>query len=99
MYEIKVFDQFPSLDIITLPKDLHVTFKAAEDAPDPELPKAALLNCHYRLAEILNASGMAEIIERHLQDWEKIKEDSGISLQEDGGTDIGRLLSVARVVG
>lgn len=76
-----------------LPKDGHIEFKRAEDAQDLELPGAALLDCHYRIAEILNASGMAEFIERHLRDWEDIKGCAGSSLKEDGTTDIGRILS------
>jgi hypothetical protein len=45
---------------------------------------------------------MAEIIKRYRQDYEDIKETAGSSLREDGGTDIGQILSVAlweRVVG
>lgn len=37
---------------------------------DLKLSSAALLDCHYRLAEILNGSGIARIVEGHLRDWE-----------------------------
>jgi hypothetical protein len=45
---------------------------------------------------------MAELIERYRRDYEDIKGTAGGSLKEDGGTDIGQILSVAlweRVVG
>lgn len=76
-----------------LPKTGRVRFTRAEDAQDLELPDADLLDCHYRLAEILNASGMAELIDHHLQDWDDIKDQDGC-LREDGGTDIGQFLSI-----
>lgn len=78
-----------------LPKSGRVEFKKAEDAQDLNLPSTALLVCHYKLAEILNASGMADVIERHLRDWEDIKDRAGDTLREDGGTDIERFLRAA----
>jgi hypothetical protein len=47
---------------------------------------------NYGLAEILNASGMAEIIESHHREWEDVESSAPSCLREDGGTDIGRLL-------
>jgi hypothetical protein len=102
VYEIKVYDRFPSADRAFFPENRRVEFTRAEDAQDLELPNATLLDCHYRVAEILNASGMAEVIERYRWDYEDIKGNAGGSLKEDGGTDIGQILSVAlweRVVG
>lgn len=96
MYEFKVFgDEYPTGAKPFLPENGHVTFARAEDAQDLELPNAALLDCHYRLAEILHASGMAELIESCLQDWENLKGSAGGSLREDGGTDIGQFLRAA----
>lgn len=94
MYELKVFPEYPSFAKALLPKSGRVEFTRAEDAQELELPNAALLDCHYRLAEILNASGMAEIIEKYHREWEEIKCSTGDSLKEDGGTDIGHILSV-----
>ena len=103
MYELKVYDLFPSaLRRTFFPENRRVEFIRAEDAQDLELPNTALLDCHYRVAEILNASGMAEVIEKYRRDYEDVKETAGGSLREDGGTDIGQMLSVAlweRVVG
>jgi hypothetical protein len=87
--------QTPSYNLSNLP---HQQWKIAKT----KSPNAALLDCHYRLAEILNASGMAEIIESHLRDCEEIKDSADGSLREDGGTNIGRAIRVAlweRVVG
>jgi len=66
------------------------------------LPNPDFLDCHYRLAEILNASGMAESIEQHFQDWDDIKARSSEGLREDGATDIARILEAGlweRVIG
>ena len=94
MYELKVFRKFPRPERKLLPENGRVEFTRAEDAQDLELPNAALLDCHYRLAEILNASGMAEIIESHYREWEDIKSSAPDCLREDGGTDIERFLRV-----
>jgi hypothetical protein len=102
VYEVKVFSQYPSQNRKDLPQNGRVEFTSLEDTQDLELPDAALLDCHYRVAEILNASGMAEVIKRYRQDWEDIKGSTGGTLREDGGTDIAQILSVAlweRVVG
>ena len=65
--------------------------KKAPDAQDLDLPDPAFLDCHWRIAEILNASGMAEVIDLHLREWEELKESSH-SLEADGSTDVGHLL-------
>lgn len=58
---------------------------------DLGFPSAALLDCQYRLAESLNASGTAGVIEGYLEEWEDaIESVAGGSLKEDGGMDIGR---------
>ena len=85
-----------------LPKKGLVEFKRGKDAQELPLPNAALLDCHYRLAEILHASGIGAIIEKYHRDWEELKGSASPSLREDGGTDIGHILGVAlweRVVG
>lgn len=66
VYEVKVYSDFPHRLRAFLPDNSLVEFTKAEDAQDLELPGAVLLDCHYRLAEILNASGMAKIIVRYL---------------------------------
>lgn len=95
VYELKAYNSFPSRDRRSFPENSRVEFTRAEDAQDLELPSPALLDCHYRVAEILNASGLAEVIERYRQDWDDIKGTAGGSLREDGGTDIGQILRAA----
>jgi hypothetical protein len=73
----------------------NVKFTRVEDTPDLELPDAALLDCHYRLAEMLHGSGIGEVIDKYHQAWDNIRDTTSSSLKEDGGTDIGQLLSVA----
>lgn len=96
MYTVKVYPRFPDRELALLPADRLVEFKQAEGAEDLSLPGPVLLDCHYRVAEILNASGMSGYIERKLRDWEDLKEiaDKG-SLREDGATDITRILNTA----
>ncbi|GAB1209408.1 hypothetical protein APSETT445_008181 [Aspergillus pseudonomiae] len=72
-YEVKVFRRYPKLDRQLLPQSGYIELKKAHDAQDLDLPNRALLDCHYRLAEILNASGMAEVIERNFREWEDLK--------------------------
>ncbi|KAK2788760.1 hypothetical protein FQN52_006516 [Onygenales sp. PD_12] len=94
VYELKVFPSYPTGLRPTLPEG-PVEFTTAEDAQDLELPSAVLLDCHYRLAEILNASGMGEIIERYQEEWERLKEYANGSLRHDGGTDLEQILRTA----
>ncbi|KAJ5685669.1 hypothetical protein N7536_008288 [Penicillium majusculum] len=50
-----------------------------------------LLDLHWRLCEMFNASGAGEEIDRVLEKWDKIKERSGC-LATDGSTKIEELL-------
>lgn len=40
----------------------------------------------------MNASGMAELIERRLRDREDLQGSEGSRIKEDGSTEIGKLL-------
>ncbi|KAJ9292394.1 hypothetical protein DTO021C3_287 [Paecilomyces variotii] len=74
----------------------RVTLQQANGAEDVPLPSAVLLDCHWRVAEILNASGMGEEFDRHWREWEDIKMSTGDDcLKEDGSTDVTRYLEVA----
>lgn len=67
-----------------------VTFRAAGGFPTPE---PALLECHYTLAQVFNATGMGEEIDLKIRHWEDLKEEfSGCSLAADGSTDVGSLI-------
>ncbi|RAL02491.1 HNH endonuclease signature motif containing protein, partial [Aspergillus ibericus CBS 121593] len=95
LYERVFFRRYPSSERRALPASNMIELKQAPGAEDLELPSAALLDCHYRLAEILNASGMAEVIDEHWRRWEDLKESAGGMLRPDGGTEIGEYLEVA----
>lgn len=59
-------------------------------------PHPDLLDCHYRIAEILNASGMEEEIDRKLDDWDKMKRSMPDGcLNEDGSTNVADILRTA----
>ncbi|KAL5050823.1 hypothetical protein BDW71DRAFT_173261 [Aspergillus fruticulosus] len=75
--------------------DLIVQFTKAKGAEHIPLPKPALLDCHYRLAEILHALSMGDHIEKKLQNWRILKDCAGPGhLDADGSTDVARFLQV-----
>lgn len=91
-YNLKVYPQLSDLVLSVLPADRTVKFSTAPDATHIALPNPIFLNVHYIIAEVLNASGMGDTIDRHIQDLQDIG-----CLCEDGSTDVSTLLSVALV--
>lgn len=69
-----------------------IKFSPSDDKKEIPIPHQDLLEMHRRLAEILNASGMADTIEKYQQEWEDI--DPG-SIAPDGTTDVAHALRVA----
>jgi hypothetical protein len=65
-----------------------------ETDKDRSLPSPILLDCYFRLAKILNASGMAVAFDFDFDEWEEVKARVGIQLPEDGDIDIGQALYV-----
>ena len=84
-YFMKKYRKFPSGWGVYLPNDSHVTFIAYDSRH--RLPDEKLLAVHAAVAAILHASGMAEVIDRILQD-----RDETPCLAADGSTPIGTLL-------
>jgi hypothetical protein len=82
---VKKYRRFPSIYKAYLPNDGHVTFTAHNGRYS--LPDEKLLAVHAAVAAILHASGMAEVIDRILQD-----RDETPCLATDGSTPIGTLL-------
>ena len=71
----------------------QVTLQAADGAGDDPMPNPVLLDCHWRVAEILNASGMGKEIDKHMRELEAVKISMGdSSLNEDGSSDLSRYL-------
>ncbi|EAW11918.1 uncharacterized protein ACLA_006760 [Aspergillus clavatus NRRL 1] len=93
-YEIKTYRRFPPRERVNLPKDLRVKFSKSPGSEDLPLPSVTFLECHYRLAEIFHASGMAQVIEKYLWGWEDIKANAPETLSADGRTDIAHMLEV-----
>lgn len=80
---------------VFFPENDRVEIRSGPNAEDLALPNPAILDCHYRIAEILNASGMGKIIDRIIYDWENIRDSEGCGyLAPDGSSDLERLLSV-----
>ena len=84
-YFMKKYRRIPNVYEAHLPSDGYVTF-IAHDGRYP-LPDEKLLVVHAAVAAILHASGMAEVIDRILQD-----RDETPCLAADGSTPIGTLL-------
>ncbi|KAK2809803.1 hypothetical protein FQN50_003443 [Emmonsiellopsis sp. PD_5] len=92
VYKIKLYKKFSRYGVSNLPEDRLVTSTNASDGEDIALPSATLLDCHHRVAEVLNASGMAEEIEKKINDWENLKHAS--VLREDGTSDVAGYLNL-----
>ncbi|GIK02897.1 hypothetical protein Aspvir_006960 [Aspergillus viridinutans] len=88
VYDIKTYPDIGFTALPFLPSNREVKFECAK-GEDLLLPDPAYLDCHYRVAEILHASGLAEYIERKIQDWEDLKQSGGT----DG--DVTRILNTA----
>lgn len=82
---MKKYRRFPSIYKAYLPNDGHVTF-TAYNGRYPFLDEK-LLAVHAAVVAVLHASGMAEVIDRTLQD-----RDETPCLTAEGSTPIGTLL-------
>ncbi|KAJ5213049.1 hypothetical protein N7449_000218 [Penicillium cf. viridicatum] len=91
-YEIKTYKRYPPADIAAIRSDRRVRFMPNTDY---EIPNPALLDAHWRMCEIFNASAMGDTIERHIRDWEDLRGSGRAAIREDGTTDLGRLLDIA----
>lgn len=70
--------------------------QSASEGEDIRLPSRDFLDCHWRVAEILNASSMGEAIDLAFNKWEDLKEGEGNgSLREDGMSDVSEFLKAA----
>ncbi|KAK2754679.1 hypothetical protein FQN54_006812 [Arachnomyces sp. PD_36] len=95
VYSLKVYKFFASNCLNVLPRDRLVKFQAASDAEDISLPCPDLLDCHYRLAEVLNASGMARTLEDKINQWKDFGKDGGHGcLRADGTSNLEEYLSL-----
>lgn len=89
VYKLKVYRRFSDLALHLLPADRTVKFSTTTHIT---LPNPIFLNVHLIVAEILNASGMGDTIDRHFRDLEDIG-----CFCEDGSTDVSTLLSAALI--
>lgn len=95
MYQCMTFRGFATSDANYLPDNGVIVLKQAPGTEDLPLPSPVLLDCHYRLAEILNASGMGNVIDEHWRRWEELKATVQHTLRSDGDSDLGNLLRTA----
>ncbi|KAK2787933.1 hypothetical protein FQN53_004374 [Emmonsiellopsis sp. PD_33] len=96
VYIFKTFRLFPSDLLPFVPTDGIVTMQQGIGAEDVDLPSPVILDCHHRIAEILNASGMGQVIENLTREWEDVKTYEGHgSLDTSGRSDVSRVLEIA----
>ncbi|KAJ5554996.1 hypothetical protein N7461_003466 [Penicillium sp. DV-2018c] len=91
-YEVKTYKRYPPPDIAAIPSDRRVRFVPNTEY---EIPSPAILDAHWRLCEIFNASAMGKTIERHIRDWEELRHSGCAVVKEDGSTDLASLLDIA----
>lgn len=80
-YRIKTFPSFSDGLDVHLPADRIVRLRSADGT---ELPDPGLLECHLAIANVLHATGMAEEIERYIDESSEEKdlaEDAGIEMR------------------
>ncbi|CRL26460.1 unnamed protein product [Penicillium camemberti] len=63
-YKIETYKRYPPADIHAIPSDRRVRFLPNIEY---EIPCPAILDAHWRMCEIFNASAIGETIERHLR--------------------------------
>ncbi|PKX97257.1 uncharacterized protein P174DRAFT_364188, partial [Aspergillus novofumigatus IBT 16806] len=59
-YKLKPYRRWRPWSQRALPKGGTLTFTNVEGAENIPLPNPVLQHCHFRIAEVLNASGMSE---------------------------------------
>lgn len=91
-YEVKTYTRYPTGDMAALPSNRRVRFVPNTEY---EIPSPALLDAHWRMCEVFNASAMGETIERHIRDWEELKNSGRAVVRENGTTDLAGLLDIA----
>ncbi|EGC48642.1 conserved hypothetical protein [Histoplasma capsulatum var. duboisii H88] len=86
-YRVKTFKNFTTINNHFLPTNRIVTF-TNNDTRYP-LPHPVLIEIHTAIANILNATGRGELVERIQRE---LGDSAGV-LAKDGSTDIGHILS------
>ncbi|OJD13864.1 hypothetical protein AJ78_05735, partial [Emergomyces pasteurianus Ep9510] len=96
VYTFKTFEGFSTDLQILLPEDRIVTIQQAVNSEDVTLPSSTFFDCHHRIAEVLNATGMGQVIEQVIRDWEDLKiSESLCTLDSLGRSDVSQILETA----
>ncbi|OJD15621.1 hypothetical protein AJ78_04141 [Emergomyces pasteurianus Ep9510] len=96
VYTLKTFHRFPPVYRSLVLTDGIVTMQHALDSENVNPPSPIFLDCHRRIAEVLNVSRMEEVIEKLTREWEVIKLYEGHgSLDSLGRSDVSRILETA----
>ncbi|GIK02898.1 hypothetical protein Aspvir_006961 [Aspergillus viridinutans] len=98
VYDIKICTRFNAvLKMLLPPDDRKVKFQCSEGADNIPLPDPMFLDCHYRVAEIINAADLVWPIRNKIRDWRDLEKygDTNGCLRSDGSTDITDILNTA----
>ncbi|KAJ5099418.1 hypothetical protein N7532_006419 [Penicillium argentinense] len=91
-YEVITFEGYLQQDRRRLPNSGLVVLRLPleEDGMEElDLPSPAILDCHWRLVEILNETRIAPALCRHFDEWKNLKKTYH-GLAEDGSTDAAK---------
>ncbi|PGH16992.1 hypothetical protein AJ79_01376 [Helicocarpus griseus UAMH5409] len=94
VYNFRTYKIYSPEQEAFLPPDRKVTMRA-DGVQGVPLPSRDLLACHWRVAEILKASGMDEVVEQLILKWEDMKDSSHGCLREDGTSDVSEYVKAA----
>jgi hypothetical protein len=89
VYRLKTYKDNTARFLSFLPGNRIKRFRTLFEAADTPLPDLQLFNVRHALAEVLNASGMGEVVDRYLRDLKDLD-----CLAEDGSTCFSALVSV-----
>jgi hypothetical protein len=98
VYDIKVYGRVSNiLTMLLQPNERKVKFQCSEGAENIPLPDPTFLDCHYRVAEIINGADLARPIGNKIRDWRDLRKygDTNGCLRRDGSTDITDILNTA----
>ncbi|RHZ57211.1 hypothetical protein CDV55_105973 [Aspergillus turcosus] len=97
VYDIKVYTRDWILTTLLQPDYPKVKFQRSEGAENISLPDPMFLDCHHRLAEIINATDLPYYIWGKMRDWRDLKKYGGTDgcLRPNGSTDITGILNTA----
>jgi hypothetical protein len=97
VYAVKTYPDVTTNVQRLLPNDCKVKFRCSEGVDNLPLPDPVLLDCHYRVAEIIHAADLVGHIYEKIHDWRDMKKygETNGCLCRDGSSNITKILNTA----